>query len=162
MPHTCIKYMHWLSAEGTNLEFNWILVTKMSKGSPQVLVQPLFATIGTLNLAKVHLYIDQAGSGCLGWHCGCYLVSFKVYWPLAATTAIPPKGTLTSNLGRPMLDWDDDGDDEGDDEEDDEGDDKGNAHLLPGPSQAGLRWWWWSHWDDDEAAIRQVVPYWQC
>ena len=38
-------------------------------------------------------------SGCLAWHCGAYLGSFKVYWPLAATTAIPPKGTLTSNLG---------------------------------------------------------------
>ena len=51
--------MHWLRAEGRKLEFNWILVAKVSKGSPQVLVQPLFATIGKLNLAKVHLYIDR-------------------------------------------------------------------------------------------------------
>ena len=34
--------------------------------------------------------------------------SFKVYWPLAATTAIPPKGALTSNLGAAELDRDDD------------------------------------------------------
>ena len=79
----------------------------MPKVPPKILVQYL-QILGHWVLAKVHLYI-LTSSGCLARHCrSCHLGSFKVYWPLAATTAIPPKGQLTSNLGTAQLHPDDD------------------------------------------------------